>query len=349
VKANLGQRHAETSYGLPADELTPAVPWSAYGLRKTWNQVKTTVAPWWAENSKESVCLLEAGPSDVDDPAVLELDKWMALLESGYDWDYLVEPQESGNSFLRHARARVLGACSSHNSCIAFWAPSEDLDEWAAHGLPGWSAADIYLLYQRLETNDGPGDHRRRSGPGHDPLHSPTRPDRRRAAAACEQAGIPRTEFNSGKTITHGAKWFQINAREDGTRASASVSYLPPVIGKRPNLDIRTDMWAKKLIFDGRRCTGVEYLTDLFHSVQVKARREVVVSAGAIDTPETADVVRDRAGRTPSRGRGRRTRRPPRRRREPAGPPRGAGPVGRAPADGRGIHAVVGDRHLHHY
>ena len=58
----------------------------------------------------------------------------MALLDSGYDWDYPVEPQEKGNSFLRHARAKVLGGCSSHNSCIAFWTPREDPDEWAASG-----------------------------------------------------------------------------------------------------------------------------------------------------------------------------------------------------------------------
>ena len=54
VTANLGQREAETSYGIPADELTPYAPWSAYSLRKTWNQAKNTVAPWWGENSKEA-------------------------------------------------------------------------------------------------------------------------------------------------------------------------------------------------------------------------------------------------------------------------------------------------------
>ena len=88
------------------------------------------------------MCLLEAGPSDVDDPAILQLADWMALLDSGYDWDYLIEPQERGNSFMRHARAKVLGGCSSHNSCIAFWTPREDLDEWAAAGLRRAGRAD---------------------------------------------------------------------------------------------------------------------------------------------------------------------------------------------------------------
>ena len=95
------------------------------------------VAARLSEDPDVSVCLLEAGPSDVDDAAILRLEDWMYLLDSGYDWDYLVEPQEKGNSFLRHARAKVLGGCSSHNSCIAFWTPREDLDEWAATGCDG--------------------------------------------------------------------------------------------------------------------------------------------------------------------------------------------------------------------
>ncbi|PRX51286.1 choline oxidase [Prauserella shujinwangii] len=247
----------------------------------------SVVAARLSENENTTVCLLEAGPSDRDDPAVLQLDRWMALLESGYDWDYVVEPQESGNSFLRHARAKVLGGCSSHNSCIAFWAPAEDLDEWASMGLRGWSAEDIFPLYQRLETNDGPGDHHGRSGPVTIRSVPPRDPAGVALLEACEQAGIPRTQFNSGTTVTHGANWFQINAREDGTRASASVSYLHPIMGKRSNLDVRTGVRAKRLTFDGTRCTGVEVLTeDLVHSEEVRARREVIVSTGAIDTPK---------------------------------------------------------------
>ncbi|MDT5080910.1 MAG: choline oxidase, partial [Mycobacterium sp.] len=72
-----------------------------------------------SEDPDVTVCLLEAGPSDVGDDNILPLSEWMHLLDSGYDWDYPVEPQERGNSFMRHARAKVLGGCSSHNSCIA--------------------------------------------------------------------------------------------------------------------------------------------------------------------------------------------------------------------------------------
>ena len=106
-----------------------------------------------------TVCLLEAGPSDVDDDAILRLEDWMYLLDSGYDWDYPVEPQEKGNSFLRHARAKVLGGCSSHNSCIAFWTPREDLDEWAAMGCDGLERRRVLAAHQ------APGDQRRARRP----------------------------------------------------------------------------------------------------------------------------------------------------------------------------------------
>ncbi|GAA4614676.1 GMC family oxidoreductase [Saccharopolyspora hordei] len=244
------------------------------------------VAARLSEDPDVTVCLLEAGPSDVGDKAVLELKRWMALLESGYDWDYLVEPQENGNSFMRHARARVLGGCSSHNSCIAFWAPAEDLDEWESMGCTGWGAKDVFPLYQRLENNDGPGDHHGRSGPVTLRTVPPKDPCGVALLQACEQQGIPTTQFNSGKTVVNGANWFQINAREDGTRSSSSVSYLHPVLD-RPNLEIRTNAWAKKVVFDGTRATGVQYLDpDLIHTRTVSTRREVVLSAGAIDTPK---------------------------------------------------------------
>ncbi|MFF9914279.1 GMC family oxidoreductase [Streptomyces sp. NPDC013457] len=245
------------------------------------------VAARLSEDPGVSVCVLEAGPSDEGDENILRLDRWMALLESGYDWDYPVEPQENGNSFMRHARAKVLGGCSSHNSCIAFWAPAEDLDEWGTMGCSGWSAADCFPLYQRLETNDGSGDHHGRSGPVTIRSVPPRDPCGRALLAACAASGIPTTPFNSGRTVVRGANWFQINCREDGTRSSASVSYLHPVMGKRPHLEVRTGVQARRLLFDGTRCTGVEYLQpDAVHVASVRARREVIVCCGAIDSPK---------------------------------------------------------------
>ncbi|HEV7185964.1 MAG TPA: GMC family oxidoreductase N-terminal domain-containing protein, partial [Leifsonia sp.] len=245
------------------------------------------VAARLSEDPNVTVCLLEAGPSDVNDGAILRLEDWMYLLDSGYDWDYLVEPQEKGNSFLRHARAKVLGGCSSHNSCIAFWTPKEDLDEWAAMGCEGWSAADCWPLIKRLETNDGPGDHHGRDGPVNIRTVPPDDPCGVAILEAAAQAGLPTSRYNEGYTVTNGAGWFQINSAPDNTRMSSSHAYLHPILGGRSNLEVRTHCWVKRVAIDDGRATAVEYLTpDLLTQASVRARREVILAAGAIDTPK---------------------------------------------------------------
>ena len=249
------------------------------------------VAARLSEDPDVSVCLVEAGPSDVGDDQILDLSRWMELLESGYDWDYPIEPQESGNSWMRHARARVLGGCSSHNSAIAFWAPKENLDDWAASGAAGWSAAECYPFYRKLETALDTIEEAEAPGRGTDgPVTIRTVGDQDPCGAAllsaCEQVGLPVTPFNTGRTVHRGANWFQVNAKPDGSRSSASVAYIHPNL-ERPNLTLLTGYRAEKLTFDGRRCTGVRLRTpDTRWAVELTARRETVLSAGAIDGPK---------------------------------------------------------------
>lgn len=240
-----------------------------------------------SENPDVSVALLEAGPHDKHHDEVLTLKRWPELLESGLDWDYAIEPQENGNSFMRHARAKVLGGCSSHNSCIAFHTPAEDLQIWEKLGANGWGPDEVLPLLKKLENNDRPGDHH-----GHDgPVELMSVPDDDPVGVAvldaCEQAGIPRKQFNEGETVTHGADFFQVNRKADGTRASSSVSYLHPNEG-RENLHVLTDMWVTRVLFDDdNRAVGVEYRADTFNrKATLAARREVILSAGAINTPQ---------------------------------------------------------------
>ncbi len=246
------------------------------------------VASRLSEDPSVTVCLLEAGPSDVDDPKILRLEQWPHLLGTGYDRDYPVEPQANGNSFVRHARARVLGGCSSHNSCIAFWPPREDLDEWAGMGCTGWGAEDCWPLLARLEHNDGPGDHHGRSGPVTLRQIPPEDPCGVAVLAAAAAVGLPTVRFNEGITTTEGAGFFQINADDGNTRMSASRAYLHPVMGRRRNLVVRTGAWAKQVLFDAdKRAHGVAYLdSETLEYRTVHTRREVILSAGAVDTPQ---------------------------------------------------------------
>lgn len=234
------------------------------------------VAARLSEDPDVTVCLLEAGPSDVGDDRILRLADWMLLLESGYDWDYPVEEQSSGNSFLRHARAKVLGGCSSHNSCIAFHPPAEGLDEWAALGATGWDAAGLLPYVRKLlgpvEVRDIP----------------PKDPCGYAVLEAAAAVGLPTVQFNRGDTVRNGAGWFQINADAGNTRMSSSHAYLHPIMGKRRNLEVRTGCWASEILFDDTdSAIGARYRRpDLTGFDTVRARREVIISTGAIDTPK---------------------------------------------------------------
>ncbi len=282
------------------------------------------VAARLSEDPTVTVGLLEAGPTDVDEDVILRLNRWMELLESGFDWDYPIEKQEHGNSFMRHARAKVLGGRSSHNSCIAFWAPKEDLDEWETkYGATGWGSKDTFGLYKKLENNELPGDHHGHDGPVRLMNVPPVDPCGIALLEACEQAGIPTVQFNEGETVINGANFFQVNRKDDGTRSSSSVSYLHPILDSE-NLTILTDTQAKEIEFDDENnATGVLVVNNAFGKThRIEAKKEVIVSAGAINTPyahalghRTEGPPRRGGDRVPcrrSRSRGRTSRTTPR-------------------------------------
>lgn len=245
------------------------------------------VAARLSEDPSVTVALLEAGPTDIDKDEVLQLNRWPELLESGMDWDYPIEAQENGNSFMRHARAKVLGGCSSHNSCIAFHPPAEDMDLWEEMGAEGWNAKTMLPLIKRMETNDNSDEHNGSDGPVE--LMNVPENDQVGVAVleAAAQQGIPTVKFNDGTTVVNGAGFFQINSKKDGTRASSSVSYLHPIMD-RENLTILTDHWVTKILLDeNNRAYGVEYLNNAFsRTATLTATREIIISAGAIDTPK---------------------------------------------------------------
>jgi choline oxidase len=99
---------------------------------------------------------------------------------------------------------------------------------------------------------------------------------------------LPTVRFNEGATVTEGAGFFQLNASADNTRMSSSRGYLHPVMGQRGNLVVRTGAWARKVLLDASgKATGVDYLdSGTLRYRTVYARREVILSAGAIETPK---------------------------------------------------------------
>jgi choline dehydrogenase-like flavoprotein len=217
-----------------------------------------------------SVCVIEGGPSDVGDEKVLRLRNWINLLESDYDYDYPIVRQERGNSYLRHARARVLGGCSSHNTMISFMPPPQDFADWVDAGAAGWSFDEMVPYWKRLAVTINPV----------------ARADRNPLAgdfvAACNAAlGVPVYEDFNAQSFADGAGFFPVAYYpESGIRSSASVAYLHPHLG-RPNLTILTETWA----FHLEPSRGVRVRSSDGRTRTIRARHEYVLSAGAIDTP----------------------------------------------------------------
>jgi choline oxidase len=216
----------------------------------------------------DRVALVEAGPVDEGLDRVLQVARWMELLEGDLDYDYTIERQERGNGRIRHSRARVLGGCSSHNSCIAFRPPDRDLTEWESLGATGWGPDGFGPALDRVFATVHIAE-----PPEVNPLHEAV-------LEACAQQGLPQVRFNQGR-FEAGAGRFQLNVK-DGIRQSSSVAYLHPLDALPASLDLVTETKVAHVVVEDGRARGVR-TTD---GRVLRADREVVLSAGAFDTPK---------------------------------------------------------------
>ncbi|MBT2529553.1 GMC family oxidoreductase N-terminal domain-containing protein [Streptomyces sp. ISL-99] len=234
----------------------------------------SVIASRLTEDPSVSVAVIEGGPTDIDRPDVLTLRRWMGLLGGDLDYDYPTTEQPRGNSHIRHSRARVLGGCSSHNTLIAFQPLPSDWDEWETAGAKGWGAASMAPYFHKLRNNIVPVDEKDRNAIARDFVD-----------AAQDAIGVPRVEGFNKKPFHEGVGFFDLAYHpEDNKRSSASVAYLHPFLD-RPNLHLMLETWAYKLELDGTRATGVRVRTKDGEEVLVEASREVLVCAGAVDTP----------------------------------------------------------------
>ncbi|UQI48288.1 GMC family oxidoreductase N-terminal domain-containing protein [Streptomyces sp. HU2014] len=237
----------------------------------------SVIASRLAEDPGTSVVVIEGGPSDIDRPDVLTLRRWLGLLGGDLDYDYPTTEQPRGNSHIRHSRARVLGGCSSHNTLISFKPLPGDWDEWATAGAEGWDAESMDPYFARLRNNIVAVDEKDRNAIARDFVEA--------AQAAID---VPRVEGFNKQPFHEGVGFFDLAYHpEDNKRSSASVAYLHPHIeaGDRPNLRIMLETWAYKLELDGTRATGVRVRTKEGDEILVEAGREVLLCAGAVDTP----------------------------------------------------------------
>ncbi|NGO70650.1 GMC family oxidoreductase [Streptomyces boncukensis] len=237
----------------------------------------SVIASRLAEDPGVTVALIEGGPSDIDRPEVLTLRRWLGLLGGELDYEYTTTEQPRGNSHILHSRAKVLGGCSSHNTLISFKPLPSDWDEWEANGAEGWGAEAMDPYFGKLRNNVVRVADKDQNAIARDWID-----------AAKDALDIPEIIGFNDRPFDEGVGFLDLSYHpENNKRSSASVAYLHPHIeaGDRPNLHILLETWAYRLELDGKRATGVHVRAKDGTETLLTADREVVVCAGAIDTP----------------------------------------------------------------
>ncbi len=240
------------------------------------------VAARLSEDRDVTVALLEAGAEDTQ-PEIRIPAAFPALFKSSWDWDLLGEPEPGlDQRRLYLPRGRMLGGCSSINAMIYVRGNRADYDGWAAAGCDGWSYDDVLPYFRRSEDNER----------GQDAFHGSGGP--MRVADSRSMHPLVDTMLEAARLAGHesnpdfngarqeGVGRFQLTQR-DGLRCSTADAFLRPAQG-RANLSVIPRAMATRILFDGDRATGVEIVRD-GRVEQLRAEREVIVSAGAYHSP----------------------------------------------------------------
>jgi choline dehydrogenase len=235
-------------------------------------------------DSSHRVLLLEFGGSDrsifIQMPTALAIPMNMER----FNWYYGTEPEPGlGGRRMHTPRGKVLGGSSSINGLVYIRGNAQDFDTWESLGARGWSYAQVLPYFRRAETRNEGGDRYRgdagplgtRYGTTENPLHAAW-------LQAATEAGYSRTDdVNGYRQEGFGRMDMTV---DKGVRASAANAYLTP-IKNRKNLQVLTKARVLKVLFEGRKAVGVRYeLGGVVHDV--KANKEVILSAGSIASPQ---------------------------------------------------------------
>ncbi|MBU3071636.1 GMC family oxidoreductase N-terminal domain-containing protein [Aestuariicella sp. G3-2] len=242
-----------------------------------------------SENGKYQVLLLEAGGKDNYFWIDIPVGYLFTINNPRTDWCFQTEPEAGLNGrSIGYARGKVLGGCSSINAMIYMRGQRSDYDHWASLGNRGWGWDEVLPVFRKSESyQHGANDFHGEDGE--------LRVEERRVnweildawREAAEECGIPKVEeFNRGDNF--GNAYFQMNQRS-GKRWSAAKAFLEPAKG-RSNLTIKTEVMVQSLEFDTTdtclRASGVRVRLKGGEEIVYSARREVVLSAGAVASPQ---------------------------------------------------------------
>ena len=237
-----------------------------------------------SEDPAVTVCLLEAGP--VDKSVLIHCPAGLAVLakNGAANWAFQTVPQPGLNGRRGYQpRGKVLGGSSSVNAMIYLRGQPRDYDDWAAAGNAGWSWDEVLPYFKRSEHNERGADAWHGTG-GPLNVKDLTTPNRFGGVfvEAGRQAGHPHNPDFNGPS-QEGVGIYQVT-HKNGERHSVAKGYLTPHLG-RPNLTVVTSAHTRRILFDGRRASGVEARVD-GATQSFLARREVLLSAGALQSPQ---------------------------------------------------------------
>jgi choline dehydrogenase len=236
-----------------------------------------------------SVAVIEAGGSDRRFWVQTPLGYGKTYYDPAINWGYYAEP-DPGLAGRRDywPRGKLLGGSGSINAMVWIRGAPADFDDWAAEGNSGWSYADCLPFFKAIEDNEaGESDWRGRGGAVRvSDVSNRLHPLAQRFLAAGRQAGFAfNPDFNGA--AQEGIGVYQINTK-NGWRMSAAKAFLRPA-AKRRNVSVLCEAHATRLMFDGRRATGVEIRRG-GRSRVIGARREVILAAGAVNSPQLLQI-----------------------------------------------------------
>jgi choline dehydrogenase len=240
------------------------------------------------EDPNISVALLEAGSHN--NKLLVNMPAGASQIfnnKNESNWAFETEPQaEMGGRRLFQPRGRGWGGSSSINAMIYIRGHARDYDQWRQTGLEGWGYADVLPYFKKAQHNERGGDAWNGvGGPLHTSPSPPGYPLQRVFVQACKQAGYPLTDDFNGYQ-QEGAGMYRLTIK-DGKRWSTANAYLRPLVGVRPNLTVISKAHAGRIILERGAAVGVEYAAGRGKSVKtVYARREVLVCAGAFQSPQ---------------------------------------------------------------
>ena len=240
-----------------------------------------------AADGVHSVCLLEAGPRDNNIYLRVPAGVYKASSDPRFAWQYQTEPHPAvANRSIPMPQGKTLGGSTAINGMNYNRGCPKDFDDWAEAGNSNWGYSDILPYFKRSERRTGAFDSRYRGSKGELPI---TDSDWRHPVCdsfieATNRLGLPRDDDYNGARQS-GVGYYQ-RYIEKGWRVSAARAFLRPVANKK-NVDIRTNSEAVSILFEGKRAVGVRYVNVRGSPArEVRARREVVLAAGAANSPK---------------------------------------------------------------